>query len=187
MNASSSSSADKRGPVLVCAGRRVDAADASVRRFPQQNVSRVRSDMESFLDEQKPIALVSSAACGADLLILQASLQRHLACHVLLPSAPEEFRRSSVTDRPGDWGPIYDAVLKACQVEVFRLSSGQEGYLEINRKLLDKAQALARQQTTWVAALVVWNEESRGNDDVTAHFLDEAGRRGFPVTQISTV
>ena len=177
----------KPGPVIVAAGRRVDAADAATERFPQRNVPDVRAKLEDFLKQQTPSAIVSSGACGADLLVLQAVANDRVQRYVLLPSSPEEFRESSVTDRPGDWGPIYDEVLKSSQVEVLELPTGQEGYLEINRRLLDKAAALAAELGTSVSALVIWNQESRGDDDVTAHFLHEARQRSFPVTEISTL
>ena len=106
---------------------------------------------------------------------------------MLLPASPDEFRESSVTDRPGNWGPIYDAVLKASTVEVLSLPEGQEGYLEVNHKLLDKAQELAQGEGAPVSALVIWNRESRGDDDVTAHFLEEARRRSIKVLEISTL
>lgn len=175
-----------RGPVLVAAGRRVDAPDATP-RFPESNVPGVRAKIEDFLNQQKPSAIVASGACGADLLLLQAGQKNQVPCHVLLPSSPEDFRASSVTDRPGDWGAIYDEILKSSQVEVLELPSGQEGYLAINRRLLDKGQALASQSGTSMAALVIWNQESRGDDDVTAHFLREARQRTIPVSEISTL
>ena len=175
-----------RGPVVVAAGRRVDAPDATP-RFPERNIPVVRTRVEDFLDQQKPSALVASGACGADLLVLQAGQKRQIPCYVLLPSAPGDFRVSSVTDRPGDWGPIYDAVLQGAEVEVLELPSGQEGYLEINHRLLDKAQALATQFGTAAAALVIWNQESRGEDDVTAHFLGDARQRKIPLSEISTL
>jgi hypothetical protein len=50
------------------------------------------------------------------------------------------------------------------------LPRGQEGYLETNLKLLDRAQVLTKQEQTIVKALVVWNKESRGPDDVSVRF-----------------
>jgi hypothetical protein len=178
-------SSDIKGPVIVSAGRRVDAPDASAPRFPPQNVPAVRDRVQEYLQQQKPSAVVASAACGADLILLQAA--HNLPRYVLLPSSPEEFRESSVTDRPGDWGAIYDEVLQCAEVAVLRLPSGQEGYLAINDRLLDKAQALAGDLGTSVAALVIWNQQSRGDDDVTEHFLRAAGRRNFLITEISTL
>jgi hypothetical protein len=119
------------------------------------------------------------------LILLQAA--QNVPRYVLLPSSPEDFRESSVTDRPGDWGAIYDEVLQAAEMQVLELPSGQEGYLAINDRLLDKAQALAGDLGTSVAALVIWNQQSRGDDDVTEHFLRAAGQRNFPIKEISTL
>ncbi len=61
------------GPVIVEAGRRVDAPGAEVARFPSSNVDEVRQRIQQLLAREKPIAFVSSAACGADLLALDIS------------------------------------------------------------------------------------------------------------------
>ena len=158
-------------PVIIEAGRRVDAPDAQVPRFPPSNVSEVSRRTRRLLSKQNPQAVVCSAACGADLLLLQAAGEMRIEQVVLLPSEPEVFRKSSVTDRPGDWGELYDKVLKTAQVEILRLSVDQEGYLETNLKLLDRGQQLARENGVAAEALVIWNGVSRGSDDVTAHFL----------------
>jgi len=176
-----------RGPIIVGAGRRVDAPDTNVRRFPPQNVPKVRNKIQQLLASQKPLAIVSAAACGADLLLLDVAGEIHVRCYVLLPSEPEEFRVSSVTDRPGNWGELYSKVLRTAKVEVFKLPEGQEGYLETNLKLLDRGEMLAKHEHTTVNALVVWNQESRGPDDVTAHFLEQAKLRKMPILEISTL
>lgn len=187
MSASQSSSPEKPGPVVVSAGRRVDAPDASTPRFPPQSVPAVRARIDQYLQQHGPSAIVCSAACGADLLLLRAAQEDEVPRYVLLPSSPEEFRKSSVTDRSGDWGAIYDEILRESCVEVHEVPDGQEGYLEVNRRLLDKAQTLSAELGTSITALVIWNQESRGEDDVTAHFLGEAKQRNFPVSEISTL
>jgi hypothetical protein len=176
-----------QGPIIVEAGRRVDASDATVVRFPPQNVPNVRKRIREVLAKQKPSAVVSSAACGADLLLLDAAIEIHVPCYILLPSDPEAFRVSSVTDRPGNWGELYSNAIRTSKVQVLKVPEGQQGYLETNLKLLDRAQDLAKQNHTSVKALVVWNEESRGPDDVTAHFLEQAKLRKIPIFEISTI
>jgi hypothetical protein len=176
-----------RGPVIVEAGRRVDAPDAPVARFPSKNVSEVRKKIRQALRDERPVAVVSSAACGADLLLLDIAGDMRVPRYIFLPSEPEEFRISSVTDRPGDWGDLYTKTLRTSKVEILKLPEGQEGYLETNLKLLDRAQELANQERTDVKALVIWNRESRGSDDVTAHFLEQAKQRKLPIIEISTL
>jgi hypothetical protein len=176
-----------RGPIIVEAGRRVDAPDATVARFPLRNVPEVRKKIQQVLKNEKPVAIVSAAACGADLLLLDVAGEMNVPRYVLLPSEPEAFRVSSVTDRPGNWGELYSKALRTSKVEVLKLPEGQEGYLETNQKLLDRAQVLAKQEHTTVNALVVWNKERRGPDDVTAHFLEQAKLRKMPILEISTL
>jgi hypothetical protein len=92
-----------------------------------------------------------------------------------------------VTDRPGDWGDVYDRVLKTSRVKVLRLPEGQQGYLETNLKLLDRGQVLGRKYSTSTEALVVWDKKTRGPDDVTGHFLAQAKLRRIPVIEITTL
>lgn len=179
--------AKSAGPVIVEAGRRVDAPDAESPRFPPSNANKVRERIQQLFSREKPIAFVGSAACGADLLALDVAGDMQVPRYVLLPSPPEEFRKSSVTDRPGNWGELYDNVLKTAKVEILKLPDGDEGYLQTNLKLLDRAEALAREHDTSTAALVIWNKQSRGPDDVTAHFLAEAELRKIPVIEIFTL
>lgn len=194
LEGSSIAKASGSGPVIVSAGRRVDAPDAATPRFPANNVDRVRTSIEEYLQREKPGAIVASAACGTDLLLFQSSINLASAGkiptvrrYVLLPASPEEFRKSSVTDRPGDWGEIYDRVLKESTVEVLKMPAGDEGYLQTNIELLQKAKSVARERKAKLRALVIWNMQSRGTDDVTGHFLAQAEARQIPVTQISTV
>ena len=174
-------------PVIIEAGRRVDAPEAEAPRFPPSSVSQVRRRIEELLRKQNPQAVVSSAACGADLLLLQAAEEMHIDQVVLLPWEPEAFRKSSVTDRPGNWGELYDKVLKTATVEILKLPEGQEGYLETNVKLLDRGQQIARENGVSAEALVIWNGRSRGSKDVTAHFLKEAELRKVKVLEVSTM
>lgn len=175
------------GPVIVEAGRRVDAPGAEVARFPSSNVDQVRQRIREFLSRTNPIAFVSSGACGADLLGLEVAGDLHIPRYVLLPSSPEQFRKTSVTDRPGDWGTLYDNVLKSSTVELLNLPDSQEGYLATNLKLLDRAESLVGKNHTTVQALIIWNEQSRGPDDVTGHFLAQAKLRKLTIVEISTL
>ena len=176
-----------KGPVIVSAGRRVDPPDAQTPRFPPANVNAVRQRIAAFFTKESPTAVVCSAACGTDLLLLDVAGQAHVKRYVLLGAEPSVFRKESVTDRPGNWGEMFDQVMRSAKVEVLKLPAGQEGYLQTNLDLLDRAEALAKAFETSVKALVIWNEESRGSDDVTGHFLEQAKQRGIPVTQISTL
>ncbi|MDQ6664477.1 MAG: hypothetical protein M3Z23_08795 [Acidobacteriota bacterium] len=170
--------------IIVLAGRRIDAPGADAPRFPIGNVPRVRERIRAMLELHAPEALVCSAACGADLLALSEAGALGLRRRVILPFAPERFRETSVADRPGDWGPLYDKTLE--QVECVVLTGkgeGTEAYAATNLAIFDEAGKLGKH----VTAVLVWDGSSRGGDDLTAGFGDEARRRGLAVIEISTL
>jgi hypothetical protein len=60
-------------------------------------------------------------------------------------------------------------------------------YFQTNHDILDEGARAAAGAGVPLAVIVVWNGFSRGDDDVTAHFLAEARQRALPVTEILTV
>jgi hypothetical protein len=100
---------------IALAGRRIDAADAEEPRFPLASVVLVRERLRDLFVRRGASTLVCSAACGADLVALEAAEQLGLRRRVVLPFAAERFRETSVTDRPGDWGLLYDRAIEAVQ------------------------------------------------------------------------
>src|SRR5688500_11638506 len=97
--------------VIALAGRRIDAEGAEIRRFPLQNVDTVEQRLHVFLERNGSTTLVSSAACGADLLAQAAAGLLGIRRLVILPFERDRFRETSVTDRPGDWGQAYERLL----------------------------------------------------------------------------
>ena len=99
--------------IVALAGRRVDPKDQDPRRFSStpESVELVRRRIRDKLLNLQASVLVSSAACGADLLALAEAGELGLRRRIILPFDHNEFRSTSVTDRPGNWGPLYDAVL----------------------------------------------------------------------------
>jgi hypothetical protein len=182
--------------ILVYAGRRVDAAptrDAapSEARFPMASVPRVAREIAQLLERLKPSTVVGSAACGADLLVLEAAGALGVRRRVILPFDCMAFRARSVTDRPGDWGAKYDAVIadvsaKGDLVEMSLDAQGDVAYLRANTGIFDDATKLARSSRQDCRALVVWNGAPRETTDVTQAFLEEAGRRKWPLESIDT-
>ena len=97
--------------IIALAGRRVDALDASQPRFPLQNVAKVGIAVRALLQQHNATAVVCSAACGADLIGLAEAGKLGLRRRIVLPFGREKFRETSVVDRPGEWGKLYDTVL----------------------------------------------------------------------------
>jgi hypothetical protein len=190
------------GPVVALEGRRVDSPEAANRRFPPENVGLVRERLLSFLEDRGATTLVCSAACGANLVALEAAGTLGLRRRVVLPFAPERFRETSVIDRPGEWGPLYDRVIEAVTragdlVVLEGAGEGGAAYTAAEERILDEALrltglgAVRDSKTTDVPsekalAVIVWEGQSRGYDDATEQFAASARTRGLAVQEILT-
>jgi hypothetical protein len=177
--------------VAALAGRRIDAADASAPRFPLANVDIVRDRLAALLRAQRIEALVCSAACGADLIALDFAGRLGLRRRVVLPFAPERFRETSVTDRPGDWGPLFDRVIGEVaatgDVLVLGLDEGDDAtYAAANDAILNEAEAFADDDPSQVVAVIAWEGGSRGEGDLTEAFATAARARNHPVREVLT-
>ena len=177
--------------IIALAGRRVDAADAKEQRFPLQNVGVVKERVRAMLTGRGATALVSAAACGADLIALSEAGSLGIRRRVVLPFDRDRFKTTSVTDRPGDWGPLYDQVLNeveaAGDLVVGEQTSGDEDYAAANLAILDEAIRLGAELNEAVGAALVWDGTSRGEDDITEKFGVEARKRELRVTEVKTV
>ncbi len=186
--------------IIALAGRRIDPLDAAVPRFPLEKSLAVRENIRRVLLEKHATALVCAAACGADLLALDAAGELGVQRHIILPFAPQQFRAASVVDRPGEWGSLFDRVISEVEaagnlVILNEDKEDDEVFAITNRAILDEAQSLARQSfpaesessANVVLALIVWDGQSRGEGDLTLDFANEARARAIPVTEIATM
>jgi hypothetical protein len=175
--------------VVAVAGRRIDAPGAAA-RFPLENVALVRDRLRDLFLAKNAGTLVCSGACGTDLVALETARTLRMDRRIVLPFAAALFRDTSVTDRPGDWGPSFDArideVTTAGNLVVLGGSPDEPGiYLKANDTILDEALALAGDPSR-AAAVIVWEGAPRGEDDVTDAFGKDARRRGLSVFEVST-
>ena len=73
--------------IVTLAGRRIDAPNASIVRFPLDKSPTVHRRIQKLLEDYQVTALVSSAACGADLLALDVAGQLGIRRRVILSLA----------------------------------------------------------------------------------------------------
>ena len=178
--------------IIALAGRRIDAANAATPRFPAAQLDKVRAELQGFFTTHGASALVCAAACGADILALEVAGAMGLRRRIVLPFGQADFRAMSVVDRGGDWGERYDALIAAVEaqgdlVEFAHDKDDMQTFFTGNLDILDQALWLAQQTGADAAALIVWDGKSRGADDVTGHFKQEAETRGLGVAEILTL
>jgi hypothetical protein len=172
--------------VIALAGRRVDATDAKRSRFSPEpeNIERVRRRIHTMFISQGAVALVSSAACGADLLALEEAGRLGLRRRIVLPFSRAKFRSTSVIDRPGNWGSLYDRAVEevGAQGDLVVLESETDGaYVKTNHTIIEEAIALGSGLKHLVSAVRVWEGKTRGAGDLTEEFGLYANERGVPL------
>src|SRR4029077_576251 len=146
--------------ILAVAGRRIDGSDAKDSHFPLHNVDLVRQRIRGLLQASAATTMVSSAACGADLIALSEARELRLRRRIILPFARDRFRITSVADRPGNWGPLYDEILDEAEASgdliVLEEASDEQGYRVVNRAILDAASAFMKGLRQPASAVLVW-------------------------------
>lgn len=173
---------------IALAGRRVDAPGAEMPRFPVASVPLVRDRLRALFVKRGAGTLVCSAACGADLVALEVAEALGMRRRVVLPFDAAKFRETSVTDRPGDWGPLYDRLIGSARrtgdlVVLEGAGEGGAAYEAANHRILDVALAMPGERS----ALIVWEGRSRGPDDATEQFATAAKARGLSCDQVLTI
>ena len=177
--------------IAASAGRRIDEKDAETSRFPLENTEMVRARISDLLKKETPAALVCSAACGADLLILEAAGKLGIERHIVLPFERARFRKTSVTDRPGDWGKLFDeACDEAASAGNLTILEGfedeMEAYSAATTEILNKAESLHPGGEAKKLAVIIWEGNVKSDEDETAAFAAAARARNFVVEEILT-
>jgi hypothetical protein len=177
--------------VLALSGRRIDPLETTHPAFPQDHVETVRIRLLRLFRDLGATTLVCSAACGADLLGLDVAQSLGIRSRVVLPYDPLCFRHTSVVDRPGDWGPIFDRVILAavhnCDFINLQLPDTEASFLVTNEAVLEQAGVLSEASGERAAAVLVWEGVPKGESDFTERFGRSAGNRGMEVYSVHTL
>jgi len=177
--------------ILVVAGRRIDDEHADYKRFPLSAVPRVKAELKAFFETNNIDHLVSSGACGADLLAQEIADELNIDRTMVLPFSPAVFRKTSVTDRPGNWGMLFDRLVGSSLRNLITLEFNAEdphAYDRTTLEMLDKAQEISsRNNQQEVMVLIVWEGKAKDRNDVTSGLLTEARRRALATKEINTL
>ena len=180
--------------IIALAGRRIDAPDAEEEQFPLKMKDTVYVRIREFFHMYSVRVLVSSAACGADLLAQRAA--RDLGCeqHIILPFGREKFRTTSVMDRPGDWGEMFDKICDEVEseenliiLEGFK-DNEKKAYSAVTIEILKLVESLQKnaKKKEEILAVIVWEGKAKDEDDETAAFAKKANALNIKVKEILT-
>ncbi|MCI0466517.1 MAG: hypothetical protein L0Y57_05860 [Beijerinckiaceae bacterium] len=184
--------------VVAVAGRRIDPEAAEVRRFPFERVPSVERELHRLFETTGVQVLVTSAACGADLLALKAAGEMRIPARIILPFSAARFKETSVMDRPRPafWGRIFDKEIAAARANggLVELAGGPESdgaYSAANAAIIKDALSLASAEAYGAAkrpiAVIIWEGQARPGTDATNNFRQSAVAAGFDIRTIVTI
>ncbi|MBV9126583.1 MAG: adenylate/guanylate cyclase domain-containing protein [Verrucomicrobia bacterium] len=162
--------------VVAFSGHMIDAPDRAAPRFPAAAEARVRAELDARLAALDAGFGFCAAACGADLLFIEAMLARGAEVHVVLPLARDAFRRASLENgAPGDWGARYESALQAAtSVTYVGKEAAPENAMVFefgNRMIAGLARIKARTLDTRVFPLAVWDGRAGDGEGGTDAFV----------------
>ena len=173
--------------ILVHAGNRVDEPYRKPARFPADREQFVRRRFDSLLRVLAPEGVVTSAAAGADLVLVESALERSVPIHLVLPFEPAQFRETSVSDRGSRWERSFDEARGAAtdtsqnSLVSLDLPVNEAAFRATNHALIERADSLAPDS---VLAVAVRHLSTEDPPSVTDDFVRQAEASGLFIIEM---
>jgi len=154
--------------VVVFSGHRIDAPDRQTPRFPAELESRVYEAIRDRLIKLDARLGYASAACGSDILFLEALAELGGELHIVLPYEREQFIKESVDIIPdGNWRQRFDRLMERATETIvphhYNLGAQCNAIYEYtNRVLYGLAKMRSEHLDTQLLPLAVWNGKPGG-------------------------
>ncbi|MBM2811860.1 MAG: uncharacterized protein HW416_2619 [Chloroflexi bacterium] len=165
-------------PVVMFAGHMIDGPDRAQPRFPASIEPAIAAAIRRQIEPLGAAIGFSSAACGSDLLFLEAVLDLGGEVNVILPYDLDQFEIDSVSGMPsGNWQARFRRVLgKAARVVVAsdRCKTPSPSIYSYGNLLIRGLAAVrATQLDTELRAMAVWDRGPADGPGGTAALVHE--------------
>lgn len=176
--------------VIVFAGHMIDRPGRPSPRFPAELESKVRREILDRLGSYHSIIGFSSAACGADILFLEALEETGAEANIVLPFDEEQFIEESVAcTEDCSWVPRFrEAMRRARSVTVASPCKTDDvglAYDYTNMVLLGLARMKRRELEGELVAMAVWDGRPGDGFGGTRSNIRRWSRLGLRIEQIS--
>jgi hypothetical protein len=176
--------------VLHYCGHRLDDGLGPA-RLPAEIEPRVRGEVAAYLDRAPIGSAFGSLACGADIVIAEALLDRKVDLHAVLPFSPEEFDRTSVAPAGPEWSRRFGSCLERATSVTITCDSAYLGDTSLfgyaARIAMGRALNRANVLDADVRQLAVWDGCRRRGPGGTADSVELWRGLGKPTHVIPTV
>ncbi|MDB6099759.1 MAG: uncharacterized protein JWN58_2462 [Gammaproteobacteria bacterium] len=148
-------------PLVMYTGHMIDQAARAVPRFPITLESAVAAGIRERLEAIRPLASYGSAACGSDILCLEAMREVGGETHIVLPFPAADFLRISVDLGAGGWAERFERVLAAATSVTITSDHRAHGstatFEYANLVLTGRARLRAQALGTDLVGVAVWD------------------------------
>ncbi|MFZ9825543.1 MAG: adenylate/guanylate cyclase domain-containing protein, partial [Gemmataceae bacterium] len=169
--------------VALVVGHRIDPPHEGIRRFPESMAEEVKKEIKNWLIREDIEFGFSSAASGADLLFVEALIEKGGRCNIILPVDVDQFKKASVlVCKSPRWEESFDRIIAKCQVEII-----QQGQNHLSDTLIDFANNLTHGEALLFAKnhgfnlkkLAVWDGFQNDNIGGTYSVLKSWEKHGY--------
>ncbi len=117
--------------VIVFSGHMIDEPGRARQRFPESITAQVREQLDQRLAELDAGFGYCSAACGGDILFIEAMLARGAEVHIVLPFSRGDFLQTSINFAGSEWIARFDRALAAATSVVYATEEAFLGDTEL--------------------------------------------------------
>jgi hypothetical protein len=151
-------------PVVMYTGHMIDQLTRKKPRFPSALEGLMAAAIRNKFEVLRPLAAYGSAACGSDILCLEAMREVGGETHIVLPFPADEFHRVSVDFASGGWGERFERALAAADSVTItsdhRARGSSATFEYANLVLSGMAHLRAQVLNTDLRGLAVWDGRS---------------------------
>ncbi len=183
--------------VFFFSGHMIDAKSRPEPRFPPEMEGEARRKIEMALDKHqagpRDVAVTAGAACGGDIIFIEACLDRGLKVEVYLPFPKERFIEASINfhkEKDNNWVERFHAIRLNPNVSIHlqpdRVGSvpeGEDAFARNNRWALYSAISYDIDRVRFI---VLWDGQSGDGPGGTMHLVEEVNRLGGIVEHLDT-
>lgn len=163
--------------VVIFAGQELDPPDPEFPLFPPYLEEAVRREIRTRLDQLDAHVGYCSAACGSDLLFIEAMVERDAEVHIFLPCAVEDFVATRVARAGPRWERRFRIALKLAATVNYATEErllGHDLLFRFNNQIIDgMARLRAQLLQTDPHLLLVWDYAADSAAGTAADFMDQ--------------
>jgi len=180
--------------IFLFAGHMIDQVDRLEPRFPPAMEDEAREKIEAILDKleanDNDLAITPGAACGGDILFIEACLKRGMKVETYLPFHEARFIEESVRFAQNSWVERFHQIRQHPNV-TFRLQPERVGPVPAGDNVFERNVRWALYSTLVydierVRLIVLWDGKGGDGPGGTGHMVREVHQLGGIVQHLDT-